>query len=98
MRHSRKQGSVYLWKKANLSISLRGRVYKIDEAGCFCKEPFVIDADKSKNTFWLIMEKKVGNEFIFKPFKAKKTDPWNCAFKISDRNISELRTVQVNCD
>jgi len=98
MRHSKKGAfGIYWWRKANLSISLRGRVYKANELGCFCQTPFTIDADKSNYTYWLILDKNVGNELL-EPFKAKKTDPWNCTFKVTDRNITEFKTVQPGCD
>jgi PKD repeat protein len=98
MRHSKKGFlGIYWWAKANLSISLRGRVYKTDELGCFCKTPIVIDSDKSKYTFWLIMDRNVGSEFL-EPFKARREDPWNCTFKITDRNISEYHVAQPSCD
>lgn len=98
MRHSKKGFlGLYWWKKANLSISLRGKVYKADELGCFCKTPINIDSDKSKYAYWIILDKNIGNEFI-EPFKAKKTDPWNCTFRVTDRNITELKTAQPSCD
>jgi len=98
IRHSRKGLlGIYWWSKARLLISLRGRVYKADERGCFCQSPFTIDGDKSNYTFWLIMDKNVGNELL-EPFKAKKTDPWNCTFKVTDRNITEYHVAQISCD